>query len=81
MASNNIHIHLDGSPYWTAERFAAHSGMTVGAVKKRIERGELPVDSFNLEDSATARATKYINMIKLAEMAASSSFDHPRLKS
>jgi len=55
--------------------------MTVGAVKKRIERGELPVDSFNLEDSATARATKYINMIKLAEMAASSSFDHPRLKS
>ena len=79
MASNNIHIHLDGSPFWTAEKFAAESGMSVGSVKKRMERGEFPVESFNLHDSATGRATKYINMIKLAQMAASSSYYHPRL--
>ena len=81
MAGNNIHIHLDGSPYWTVEKFAAESGIKEAAVQKRVERGELPADSFNCKDSATGRATKYINMIKLAQMAASSSYDHPRLKS
>ncbi|GFZ84082.1 hypothetical protein GCM10011403_29520 [Pseudohongiella nitratireducens] len=79
MASNNIHIHLDGSPFLTPERFADLSGIPLKAVQKRIQRGEFPVESFNLEDSATSRAKKYINMVKLAEMAASSPFVHPRL--
>lgn len=79
MPTPHIHIHID-SPYLTVEEFANRSGIPLRTVKKRILDGELPADSLALvRDKASGCSRKYVNMIKLNEMAASSPFVHPRL--
>lgn len=74
-----LHITID-TPYLTPEVYASRSGTPLRTVQKRIQTGELPADSFVLDPDKAAAGTKYVNMIKLIEMAASSSFVHPRLR-
>lgn len=77
MVTINITI---ASPYLTPEKYASITGDPIRTVNKRIQIGELPADSLVLEADKVKGSVKYINMIKLAEMAASSSFVHPRLR-
>lgn len=72
-----VHVHVD-SPMVTKERFAELTGMPIGTVNDKVLKGELPVIRLNL--GAAKRGAVYINMAKLAELAASAEFLHPGLK-
>lgn len=72
-----LHITLD-SPYLTPEEFARRTGASVRTVQKRIQEGELPADSLKLDTDKVSGSSKFVNMVKLYEMAAASPFKHPR---
>tara|TARA_R100001039_G_C1844150_1_gene104643 strand:+ start:1585 stop:1821 length:237 start_codon:yes stop_codon:yes gene_type:complete len=74
-----LNIVLD-SPYLSPEEFSRRTGTPIRTVQKRIQSGELPADSLTLDANKVGGSTKYINMVKLYQMAASSSFVHPRLR-
>ncbi len=74
-----LNIVLD-SPYLTPEEYARRTGMPIRTVNKRIQEGEIPADSFTLHDEKVSGSIKYVNMVKLFEMASSSSFQHPRFQ-
>ena len=69
------------TPYLTPKQYAELSGTPLRTVNKRIQSGELPADSFSLDPDKVDHSVKYINMVKLYEMAAMSPFVHPRLNS
>lgn len=72
-----IHVHVD-VPFCTKTEFRARTGMSEGTLNDKIAKGEIPTLKTNLHEAKAGAV--YINLIKLAEMAASASFDHPRFQ-
>lgn len=64
------------SPIMTLERFAEVSGIPLRTVEDKAAKGELPTLKTNL--MATRNGARYINVVKLYQMAAADSFEHPR---
>lgn len=67
------------TPIMTMERFSELSGIPLKTVKDKASnpKAELPTIKTNLLPNRNG--AKYINMVKLAEMAAADSFVHPML--
>ena len=66
------------SPIVTVEEFARISGIPVRTVEGKIEKGEFPLLRTALDPDK--RSARYINMVKLAQMADAVEFLHPALK-
>ena len=69
-------FHID-TPLVTLEEFARRSGMTVDAARHRVAAGELPTVDTRMDKSKRQRT--YINMLKLAQLADASEFNHPTM--
>lgn len=72
----SVIIHID-SPLLTMEEFAKRSGQSADAVRHKVAAGEFPTIDTRLDKSKRGRV--YINMIKLAQMADASEFNHPTM--
>lgn len=72
-----IHVHVD-VPFCTKTEFRARTGMSEGTLNDKISKGEIPVIKTNLHEAKAGAV--YVNLVKLAEMAASSPFEHPRFQ-
>ena len=70
-------MHVD-VPFLTKAEFRARTGMSEGTLNDKISKGEIPIIKTNLHEAKAGAV--YVNLVKLAEMAASAPFEHPRFQ-